>query len=179
MCSELGLDIFIKTDVAYSAKLRRFASTMFSYSPRAYEFMRSNIPAPCTSTVRGWLGEFSGEPGIFPEVLEYLKTKRVNDAWQFKNCSLMIDGMAIRHHLDWDQRRKEHIGRVDLGDGPVKGTWATEALVFMAVGLIGGWKVPVGYMLIDCKFLMTPLILSFLMLPAGNRLKNHFFRYNF
>ena len=63
----------------------------------------------------------------------------------------MLDGMAIRKRLDWDPKRQEMVGFVDLGAGSLDGDpgEATEALVVMAVGLQGQWKVPVGYFLIN------------------------------
>lgn len=63
----------------------------------------------------------------------------------------MCDAMAIRREIEWDAARKVHVGFVDFGDGPVDEVEATEALVFMAVGLVGSWKIPVGYILIKCK----------------------------
>ena len=63
-------------------------------------------------------------------------------------CSLMIDEMAIRKHVEIDGN--EMIGYVDLGTGIVDDTapLATEALVFMVVCMNGSWKVPVAYFLI-------------------------------
>ena len=63
----------------------------------------------------------------------------------------MLDGMAIRKHLDWDTKRQEMVGFVDLGAGSLDedSGEATEVLVVMAIGLQGQWKVPVGYFLIN------------------------------
>ena len=64
-------------------------------------------------------------------------------------CSVMFDEMAIRKHVEWDG--KTFVGYVDVGSGidddsaPI----ASEALVIMAVGLNGQWKIPIGYFLID------------------------------
>ena len=63
-------------------------------------------------------------------------------------CALMIDEIAIRKHVEWTGTK--FTGYVDMGTGvdddsaPV----ATEALVFMAVSLNDGWKIPCGYFLI-------------------------------
>ena len=66
----------------------------------------------------------------------------------------MLDGMAIKSQVDWDQYSQTMIGFCDLGSGRshVLGeqpTVASEALVMMAVGLVGHWKVAFGYFLIN------------------------------
>ena len=63
-------------------------------------------------------------------------------------CSLMIDEMAIKKHIEWDGKR--FLRYVDIGANidddstPV----ASEALVFMVVALNGSWKVPCAYFLL-------------------------------
>jgi len=64
-------------------------------------------------------------------------------------CSLMLDEMAIRKHVEWTG--KDFRGYVDIGSGttPDDSTAvATEALVLMVVALNAHWKLPVGYFLI-------------------------------
>ena len=59
--------------------------------------------------------------------------------------------MAIRQHIDWDPVHQNMIGYTDLGAGSIDNdsqNEATEALVIMAVGLQGHWKVTLGYFLI-------------------------------
>ena len=80
-----------------------------------------------------------------------LKEKRLKEPNYYQRCSLMIDGMSIRKHIDWDSRRQQMVGFVDLGSGSLACDLAEarEALVIMAVGLVGNWKVPLGYFLIS------------------------------
>ena len=77
-----------------------------------------------------------------------LKLKVEKEPAIYSNCSLMLDGMSIRKRVEWDVTRKQMVGFVDLGAGPLKEE-AGEALVVMAVGLQGRWKVPVCYILIN------------------------------
>ena len=53
--------------------------------------------------------------------------------------------------MTWNPSTKQFEGFEDLGDGDVSDNKkaAGEALVFMAVGLNGHWKVPIGYFLIN------------------------------
>jgi hypothetical protein len=85
------------------------------------------------------------------QVFAYLGQKVKSDQWQYKYCSVMIDAMCIRRHIEYDSGTGSMVGFVDLGSGPVENDEATarEALVIMAVGLAGHWKVPLGYVLID------------------------------
>ena len=56
----------------------------------------------------------------------------------------MIDAMAIRRHIDFAWHSGTYSGYVDLGNGPEEEE-AKEALVFMLVGISGGWKAPIAY----------------------------------
>ena len=64
---------------------------------------------------------------------------------------LVVDAMSIHKMTIYDKNRKSFVGLVDYGTAvpEVDATEATEALVFMIVGLTGNWKHPVGYVLQD------------------------------
>ena len=103
-----------------------------------------------SSVIRGWYKSIDGEPGFTEEAFTALKSK-VEEAKtqdQVVLCSLMIDEMAIKKHIEWDGKR--FLGYVDIGANidddstPV----ASEALVFMVVVLNGSWKVPCAYFLL-------------------------------
>ena len=56
--------------------------------------------------------------------------------------------MAIRKHLSYDHHTRSITGYVDIGIGSEENSEiATEALVFMLIGLRGKWKAPVAYYL--------------------------------
>ena len=66
-----------------------------------------------------------------------------------KDCSLIIDAMAIRKQTVVDPKEKErYVGYVNYG--PVTpedpDTLATESLVFLLVGTRRHWKCLVGYL---------------------------------
>lgn len=73
------------------------------------------------------------------------------DGWQYKDCSIMIDGMKVKQMMQYDHRRGEFTGFVNLGHNYSNDTdaLATEALVFMAVSITGHWKQVIGYFLIN------------------------------
>jgi hypothetical protein len=88
------------------------------------------------------------KPGLSLQSLKYLRQKAEEDASKYGQCSLMLDGMSLRKELQWDASSSEIVGCVDLG-GIVEAAddpdIATEALVFMAVGLNAPWKIPIAY----------------------------------
>ncbi|KAF0752727.1 Dimer Tnp hAT domain-containing protein [Aphis craccivora] len=74
----------------------------------------------------------NGEPGIFTEVMETLKTLKTED----KHCNLCMDAMALRKQILWSDKFNKFIGYCDFG-GEVQleglDVPATEALVFIAI----------------------------------------------
>lgn len=62
----------------------------------------------------------------------------------------MLLAMAIKQHIQYNPHIQKMSGFVDLGDGMNETDVATEALVFMIVGLQGHWKAPVAYDLTKC-----------------------------
>jgi hypothetical protein len=92
----------------------------------------------------------NGEPGFTKDALTALKAKVLAAKRDNQEvvCALMLDEMAIRKHVEWDG--KQFRGYVDLGTGINDDSLpeATEALVFMAVSVNSGWKVPCGYFLV-------------------------------
>ena len=62
----------------------------------------------------------------------------------------MLDGMCIRKSVQYDQHTSKYVDFVSLGAefSPSEDELATEALVFMAVGLTASWKCPFAYFLI-------------------------------
>lgn len=95
----------------------------------------------------------NAEPGFLSDVFAELSKLPLADC----DCNLVLDGMAIRKQVIWDQRRHCYTGYCDYGNSVrLEGaeSEATEALVFMLVALNGKWKWPVGYFL-KCR--MTAL----------------------
>ncbi|KAK0138228.1 DNA transposase THAP9 [Merluccius polli] len=57
----------------------------------------------------------------------------------------MLDGMSIRKQVLYDAHTGTMRGFVDIGMGVDETTEASEALVFMVVGLKSHWKMPVAF----------------------------------
>ncbi|KAF0687718.1 Uncharacterized protein FWK35_00039375, partial [Aphis craccivora] len=99
---------------------------------------------PNETALRNWTSTVNGEPGFFIDVFEALKTLKLDN----RDCNLVLDAMSIKKQVIWDKKAHKFIGYCDFGGQlNIEGseTAATEALVFMLVGLTGKWKIPVGY----------------------------------
>ena len=134
----------------YTDDIKEFALTLYYYSPKAYQYVRSIIPLPNPSLIRKWSSSVDGEPGFLNEAFNSLEAE-VKNSQTKKDCSLVIDAMAIGKQTVVDPKGKEYVGFVNYG--PVTpedpDTLATEALVFLLVGTRTHWKCPVGYFLCD------------------------------
>ena len=98
-----------------------------------------------------WISNVDGKPGFNQDALNFLREKISGpDNWRFKHAVMIVDGMAIKKALEYDQTTKMYSGFVDLGSRleDDNETLATEALVFMVSGLHGFWKIPFAYFLI-------------------------------
>ena len=136
----------------FPPELRAFALTLHFYSAKAYEFVRESFDSclPHPSTIRKWYSRLDGECRFTSEVMDTL-TQRVKEAdGKPVLCSLMVDEMSIRKHVQWDGTKFR--GYVDTGSGDCgdeTSALASEALVYMLVALDDSWKVPCGYFLVD------------------------------
>jgi hypothetical protein len=138
----------------YELVLRSFALTLHFYSPKAYNYVREtfDLCLPHPSTIRLWLEGVNGAPGFTSEAFEVLRQHA--DKSQSNNqkvfCSLIIDEMSIRQHMQYDGKRMwGHINMgTDLSDSDTL-PLAREALVFIVVTLTASWKIPVAYFLIN------------------------------
>lgn len=86
------------------------------------------------------------------ESFEYLKQcASGKEAWLYRHCAVMIDGMKIKKYIEYDASSKSQVGFINFGPAldSDSETLATEALVIMAVGIHGHWKVPLGYFLVN------------------------------
>ena len=132
----------------YTDDIKEFSLTLYYYSPKAYEYVRSVIPLPNPSLIRKWSSSVNCEPGFLDEAFQSLKVDAEKQP-ERKDCSLMIDAMSIRKQTLLEPNKERYSGFVDYGPIPTNNpdTVATEALVFLLVGSRSNWKCPIGYFL--------------------------------
>ena len=97
-------------------------------------WLRVLNPSILTSYPRRCTNIFILQPGFLHGVLYLLKGKTAEMTPQEKMCSLVIDEMAIKGHLDYNRRTDSIDGLA--GDG----SKARQAMVFMVRAIAGTWK---------------------------------------
>ena len=133
----------------YSEEIKKLCLTLHYYSPRAYKFLAKNFSLPGATSLQEWTRSVGCEVGVLDEVLQTLASQVVAKKID-PNCCLVVDEMAIRKAKVYSQPKDKFVGHVDLGAGDVEDNrLATNAMVFMAVGLKGVWRHPVAYFLTD------------------------------
>ena len=124
--------------------------TLHYYSPKAYEFVRRVLKLPHASSIKTWAASVDCKPGYLTNVINAIGELTEKKMWM-QDIVLIVDAMSIHKMTIYDQSRKSFVGLVDYGTAipEANATEATEALVFMIVGLTGNWKHPIGYVLQD------------------------------
>ncbi|KAF0751335.1 Uncharacterized protein FWK35_00022449, partial [Aphis craccivora] len=115
---------------SFSSELKQFSVTLQYYSPKAYTYTRKvfNNLLPGPRTLRRWYMVVDGNPGFTAEAFEAISKQAKEN---IVCCNLVIDEMS-QYAYDNDN--------IPL---------AKNALVFLAVGINGYWKMPIAYFLID------------------------------
>lgn len=141
-----------RKNVAYSGEQKKFATTLFYYSPAAYTYVKQYLPLPHKRTIQMWLSKYDASPGFTSQSFDTIREhNRSADAWAYKICALTLDEMEIKKQLQLDANGKVQ-GFIDLGSGNLNDDslpQATKALAILAVGLYGCWKLPLGYWFTD------------------------------
>ena len=137
-----------KVGEAYTAELKDFAVTLYYYSPKAYRFASKLLTLPSPRTIRSYVGSIDCYPGF--QVPAFDELSRHMDDPNYKEASLIVDGMSLKELIQFDPKLGKCFGYVDLGGSNSGGedVQANESLVAMVVGLKGYWKLPVAYFLI-------------------------------
>ena len=138
---------------AYCDELQAFAMTLQFYSAKAYDFVREtfDLTLPHPRSLRTWYSHINGEPGFTKCAFDAISAQVLTDTANGRAtiCSLMLDEMAIRKHIEYTNGQFH--GYVDIGNGQIDDSTpvAKDALVIMVVAVNTSWKVPVGYFLVD------------------------------
>ena len=129
-----------------SKTIQKALELKFACGTRGYEeLLKQKYPLPSCRTLTWALEQLHFSSGISEEMFEFLKVK----AEQFKQetdkeCSLILDEMAITEATTYDVATQSYFGDVTL---PGTSGKATHALVFMFAGSACRWKQIVGYCL--------------------------------
>lgn len=142
----------------YSKLLKETALDLYFTSPECYRKLNKLLPFPAASTLDIEKRLLPVAPGINPMFLECFKESLANKDEQFSHCVVIIDEMAIKTHLEYDNIRDKITGMTDLGfdSEPVDlktkkpkdvlpHNMAKKVLVLLVAGLKYDWKQPVAF----------------------------------
>jgi hypothetical protein len=134
----------------YSDPVKEFAMTLYYYSPKAYNYVRGILHLPHQSSLQNWCQSVNCQPGFLSEVFAHLK-EMVTGNSGVSDCALFIDSMSIRKQIIYDRAKGTYVVYVNTGTAVLQDVEiaATEALVFLLVGLKEVWKFPIAYFLVD------------------------------
>ena len=97
----------------YSEELRSFAITLQFYSSKAYDFVRQtlNVALPHPTQIRKQYSKVPAEPGFTQPAFDALHARVVSAREKGHEviCSIMIDEMAIRKHVEWVGKNTEDL----------------------------------------------------------------------
>lgn len=147
--SDLLLDLLSKQSHEYTKEQREFALTLHLHGPKAYNYLRKSLHLglPHPHTLQRWMSSVDANPGLNMMMLDMLKRRQEEEPAKYGCVTLMLDAMATKKHVQYNPNTQNMSGYVDMGDGVNESDVATEALVFMVVGLQGHWKAPIAYYL--------------------------------
>ncbi|KAG7177325.1 DNA transposase THAP9-like 1 [Homarus americanus] len=100
----------------YAPALRSFALTLNFYSPQANKFIRKTFDTclPHPRTLEKWYSAVEVKPGFTEASFSALKqVKKSTDETSGNIFSLVMDEMAVRQHVEWDDII--YHGLIDIG----------------------------------------------------------------
>lgn len=143
----------------HSKKVRTFAITLHFYSASAYNYVRKSYlnKLPHPRTIRKWYQSINGNPGCTSESLFALKIRTAAAAKNGKKiiCNLIMDEMAIRRQIIFNNVTKQFSGFCDFGaalnkdDKETEKKEAKEVLVFLVNAVNDLFKIPVSHFFIN------------------------------
>lgn len=154
--ASIPLDSFKAKEGSYTSEQLELALTLYLFIPKAYaQLQQMQMALPCPQTLQSWLCHTDGSPGFLEQMFSLLQEKvKGQNGPNFKMCTILMEYRPLRKDLHWDDATGKLNGYVDygfklnssLGDNQAI---ASQALVVMAVGVAGNWKLPLGYFFLD------------------------------
>lgn len=138
---------FVKAQLSnghYTNEMKEFSLRLFLKSSSMYEELRKYFRLPTRQTLMNDISRMPCESGLNKVILQAMKA----NAQQYtdpkkKYCTLALDEMALKKHLQYDKKRDGVVGYTDFNTEAK--IVASHSLTLMAQGLFEDWKQPIGY----------------------------------
>lgn len=132
----------------FSPEEKSFCLAIYKQSPKTYRRLQDFFIFPSKRTLGRHSARMLFESGINKDFFEFL-TATVNDMEDIdKNCTMIWDEIALKPHVDYNERRDVIDGFVELIEMK-RPNFATHALVFMIRGINRAYKEPVAHFYTD------------------------------
>lgn len=146
------------SDANYSKEMKEFCLRLFVKSGRFYEDLRKYFRLPTRQTLMKEISKISSESGLNKDILRAMKTNaEAQTDPKKKICTIAIDEMALKKHLQLDTKQDRIVGYTDFDDE----VEASHSLTLMAQGVFEVWKQPIAYYFVasTCKTDKTATII--------------------
>lgn len=130
----------------YTDEIRLLAINLYNSGPKAYKYLAKIFALPSKTSLNKWLCNMKCTPGFNNETFTALAERFKFMTEREKVCSVLIDEINLKSHLQYDRQNDLITGYQDLGSfGGRSNAKAKSALVFMIRGLSTNWCQPLGY----------------------------------
>ena len=86
--------------------------TLHFYSPPDYNFHRILFSLPNASSISKWTLSVNCDPGIFKDMLAFLRGEINTDNTEYKECSVIFNGMYLKFGIIYNNSKRTYIMRV-------------------------------------------------------------------
>ena len=133
----------------YSPELKSLAISIYHASGKAYRLLSKLFILPTKSSLRRYISKMPTVPGFSQGTINIIKSKVSHLPDQEKLVTICMDEIALITHLYYDIKADKIVGLEDYGSGQRTNKVATSGLVFLVRSISGGWKQPLGYVLVN------------------------------
>lgn len=130
----------------YSQHLKDLCLKIYATSGKAYNIYRTLFRLPSRMTLSREMEGFCSKPGLSLQILNMMQEKlKSSSNSKYKYCSILIDEMSLKQHLNYNIKSDEIIGVSSFSTDNLPDSIATHCTTIMAQGLFVNWKQPVGF----------------------------------
>jgi hypothetical protein len=135
---------------SYSNDFKSFCVSLYNSGPKAYRFLRKDLKFPCVQTLKTYLQErIVTNPGVSESILKQLSVIVNTFSDRNKFCTLLLDEISLKSHLDLSTKFDSIIGLEDFGNDRRSPNLATHALCAMVRGIAKDYRQLLGFIFIN------------------------------
>ena len=131
----------------YSPEMKSIAISMYHASGKAYRLLSKLFILPSKTSLRNYISRVPTETGISQATVNILQQKVSQMDPMERLCTLCMDEISLKCHLQYSIPKDKVLGLEDFGSGFRTNKVATTAMVLLTRSISGRWKQPLGYVL--------------------------------